>query len=40
MKRSRILREVRATAASMYRAGTIDKRAMRQFDALTTRKGL
>ena len=34
MKRSRILSEVHETAAAMFRVGTIDKRTMREFDAL------
>ena len=35
MKRSRILSEVRETAAGLHRSGSIDKQTMRTFDALT-----
>jgi uncharacterized protein (DUF2384 family) len=34
MKRSRILSEVHEAAKAMHRSGTIDKRKMREFDAL------
>ncbi|MBS0395647.1 MAG: DNA-binding transcriptional regulator [Proteobacteria bacterium] len=34
MKRSRILTELQATARGLHRAGAIDKRTMREFDAL------
>lgn len=34
MKRSRILTEVHETAVALHRSGAIDKRTMREFDAL------
>jgi putative transcriptional regulator len=34
-KRSRILTEIHETAAALYDSGSIDKRTMRQFDALS-----
>jgi putative transcriptional regulator len=34
MKRSRILSEVQETAAALHRSGAIDKKTMREFDAL------
>ena len=35
MKRSRILREIHELSTALYRSGSIDKRTMREFDALT-----
>lgn len=35
MKRSRILTEVHESAAAMHRSGVIDRKTMREFDALT-----
>ena len=34
-KRSRAITEIHETAAALHRSGSIDKRTMRQFDALS-----
>jgi putative transcriptional regulator len=35
MKRSRLLREMRATATGLMRSGVVDKQTMKAFDVLT-----